>query len=80
MRENFIKEIHNSGLAGYFGKDKTIALVEAKYYWLKMKKDMTKYVAWCRMCQIAKGNSLNLRFYMLLSVPSSPWIDLLCPQ
>jgi hypothetical protein len=31
MRENIIKELHNSGLARYFGKDKMLALIEDKY-------------------------------------------------
>ena len=37
MRENIIREYHSSGMAGNFGKDKTIALVADKYYWPKMK-------------------------------------------
>jgi hypothetical protein len=32
MRENFIRELHSSGLAGHFGKDKMLALIEDKYY------------------------------------------------
>jgi hypothetical protein len=32
MRENFIRELHNSGLAGHFRKDKMLALIEDKYY------------------------------------------------
>ena len=31
MRENIIRELHSSGLAGHFGKDKTLALIEDKY-------------------------------------------------
>ena len=54
MRENIIKELHCSGLAGHFGKDKMLALIEDKYYWPKMKNDITRYVAWCRICQMAK--------------------------
>ena len=33
MRENPIKEKHSGGLARYFGRDKTIALVAKNYYW-----------------------------------------------
>ena len=59
MRENIIRELHSSGLAGHFGKDKTLALVEDKYYWPKIKRDVTRYVARCRICQMAKGHSQN---------------------
>ena len=36
MRENIIRELHNSGLAMHFGKDKTLALIDDKYYWSKI--------------------------------------------
>ena len=32
MREILIKERHSGGLAGHFGRDKTIALVAENYY------------------------------------------------
>ena len=50
MRGNFIRELHNSGLAGHFGKDTMIALIEDKYYLPKMKNDITRYVERCRIC------------------------------
>ena len=76
MRENIIRELHSSGLAGHFGKDKTLALVEDKYYWPKIKRDVTRYVARCRICQMAKGHSQNMGLYMALPVPMEPWTDL----
>ena len=57
MRENIIKEFHNGGIVGHFGKDKTINLVEDKYYWPKIKRDITQYVARCKIYQVAKGHS-----------------------
>ena len=76
MRENIIRELHSSGLAGHFGKDKTLALVKDKYYWPKIKRDVTRYVARCRICQMAKGHSQNTRLYMPLPIPMEPWTDL----
>jgi hypothetical protein len=76
MRGNIIRELHSSGLAGHFGKDKMLALIEDKYYWLNMKKDITRYMAQCRICQMAKGHSHNTRLYMPLPVTTCPWIDL----
>ncbi|MGP0580467.1 integrase zinc binding domain-containing protein, partial [Paenibacillus peoriae] len=38
MRENIIKELHSGGLRGDFGKDKTVDLVEDRYYWPGLKK------------------------------------------
>ena len=63
-------------MAGHFGKDKTIALVEDKYYWPKMKQDITRFVERCHICQVTKGHSQNTRFYMPLPVPVRLWTDL----
>ena len=76
MRKNIIEDLHSSGLEGHFGKDKTLALIEDKYYWLNMKKDITRYVEWCRIFQMDKGHSQNIGLYMPLLVPTSPWTDL----
>jgi hypothetical protein len=54
MRENIIRELYSSGLERNFGKDTTLSLIEDKYYWSKMKKDITRHVAQCRVCQMAK--------------------------
>ena len=76
MREKIIREIHSSGLVGHFGKDKTLSLIKDKYYLPKIKRDITRYVARCRISQMAKGHSQNTGFYMSLPVPMEPWTDL----
>ena len=76
MRENIIRELHSNGLAGYFRKDKMLALIEDKYYWLKMRKYITRYVERCRIFQMDKGHSQNTGLYMPLPVPTYPWIEI----
>jgi hypothetical protein len=73
MRENIIIELHSSGLEEHFGKDKTLTLIEDKYYWSKMKSDITMYVARCRICQMDKKHSQNIGFYMPLLMPTDSW-------
>lgn len=75
MRDNIIWELHSGDLAGHFGKGKKIALVEDKYYWPKLKRDINKYVVRCKICQVAKGHSQNIGFYTPLPIPMEPWID-----
>ncbi|GKA30594.1 putative CCCH-type zinc finger family protein [Tanacetum coccineum] len=60
---------------GHFGRDKSIALVERKYSWPKLKWDVTRHVERCEVCQQSKGVSTNAGLYTLLPVSSSHWID-----
>ena len=47
--------MHKGGLARHFRRDKTIALVEDRFYWPSLKKDVPRIVAQCRTCQLAKA-------------------------
>eukprot|EP01018_Ginkgo_biloba_P033322 Gb_18633 [translate_table: standard] len=75
MRENIIRELHNSGLGGHFGRDKTITLVKDRYYWPGLRKRVAKFVAQCKIYQVSKGTSQNTGLYNPLPVSSEPWTD-----
>ena len=47
FRDLLIWEMHAGGLAGHFGRDKTIALVEDRFYWPSLKRDVARIVAQC---------------------------------
>ena len=70
-----IWEMHAGGLAGHFGRDKTIALVEDRFYWPSLKKDVARIVAQCRTCQLAKAKKQNTGLHTPLLVPHEPWKD-----
>ena len=57
--------MHAGGLAGHFGRDKTIALVEDRFYWPSLKRDVSRIVAQCRTCQIAKAKKQNTAYILL---------------
>lgn len=59
LRHAIIKEQHGSGLGGHFGRDKTIAIIEGKFYWPKIYRDVARYVQRCKTCHTAKGHSQN---------------------
>ena len=48
----FIWELHAGGLAGHFGRDKIIALVEDYFYWPSLKWDVARSVSQCRTYQL----------------------------
>ena len=75
FRDLLIWEMHAGGLDGYFGRDKTIALVEDRFYLPSLKKDVARIVAQCRTCLLAKAKKQNTGLYTPLSVPEEPWKD-----
>ena len=59
-------------MGGHFGRDKTIALVEDRFFWPSLKKDVWKVIKQCRACQVGKCSKQNTGLYTPLPVPSKP--------
>ncbi|PKU69610.1 RNA-directed DNA polymerase [Dendrobium catenatum] len=75
IRLVLISECHDSGMAGHFGRDKTLSLIKEKFYWPAIHKDVNRYVRGCRICKRAKTPGTNAGLYLPLPVPSGPWED-----
>jgi hypothetical protein len=73
IRDNFLKEKHNGGLAGHFGHDKTFAQLSNSYYWLGMRIEVINFVNRCRICQHVKGKRQNTRLYQPFPIQKRPW-------
>jgi len=59
-RELLVWELHVGGLAGHFGHNKTIEVVEYRFYWPSLKRDVAKLVGRCHTCQLAKQRKQNI--------------------
>lgn len=68
-----IDDLHREG---HVGRDRTLQLVSASYYWPSMRRDVERYVERCRACQLAKGHASNAGLYLPLPIPTQPWTDL----
>ncbi|GJV56719.1 putative nucleotidyltransferase, ribonuclease H [Tanacetum coccineum] len=66
-------ELHDEG---HVGRDRTLQLVQASYFWPSMKKEVDRYVKRCRVCQVSKGTATNAGLYMPFHVPLQPWVDI----
>jgi hypothetical protein len=77
VREFVVTELHAGGIAGHFGRDKTAHLVEDRFYWPGLRRDVNTVVQRCRVCQLAKGAKQNTGLYNLLPIPDGPWEDII---
>ena len=66
-------EVHWGALGGHFGRDKTLDLVQADFYWPKLNRDVDRLVKQCHVCHLAKTRNQNNGLYMPLPVPMAPW-------
>ncbi|GJS37661.1 putative nucleotidyltransferase, ribonuclease H [Tanacetum coccineum] len=73
IRLQIIKELHGEG---HVGRDRTLQLVQASYFWPTMRKEVDRYVKRSRVCQVSKGTTTNAGLYMPLHVPLQPWVDI----
>ena len=58
IRTLIISEAHDSPMAGHFGMDRTIELVQRQWNWKGLRADVRAYVRSCLLCQRAK-HSVN---------------------
>lgn len=72
LRLRIITELHGEG---HVGRDKTLQLVAASYFWPILRKDVERFVERCRACQLSKGQASNAGLYLPLPVPTQPWTD-----
>ncbi|KAK6155787.1 hypothetical protein DH2020_010035 [Rehmannia glutinosa] len=69
LRLRLIAELHG---VGHAGRDRSIDLVRRRF-WPTLHRDVARYVARCRICNVSKGTSTNAGLYRPLPVPTRPW-------
>jgi transposase InsO family protein len=69
-----MKICHDDPTAGHLGHKKTLTLVQRKYYWPKMNRDVKDYVEGCDICQRTKARRRKPAGEMqALSLPAKPF-------
>lgn len=49
LRLKIITDLHIGGLAARIGRDKTVAAVEARFYWPHHRRDIIKFIQRCKL-------------------------------
>ena len=62
--------MHCGGLAAHLGQDKTISLIEERFYWPKLRTAIAWFFELCLVCQTAKSASQNTGLCTPLPIPS----------
>ncbi|KAL5525062.1 hypothetical protein ACEPAF_8931 [Sanghuangporus sanghuang] len=74
IREDVMKEHHDSTLAGHPGATKTIQLITRRYWWPRMSADVRVYVRGCDRCQRTKAlRTTRAKVLHPNEVPEAPW-------
>ncbi len=57
LMETTLKLLHDAPSAGHPGRDKTLSMALAKYYWPTLRLDIEKHIAQCLSCAETKGTT-----------------------
>jgi hypothetical protein len=68
-----IWEAHYSRVAGHFGMEKTVVVLQKHFYWPKLRQDVIKYIKSCTACTITKPSIKKKCLYTPLPIPEKPW-------
>ena len=76
LQIEIIADCHDPPLAGHYGKDKVIELVQRDFWWPKLDQLVKHYIRGCDSCQRAKAKS-HAPYGLLqpLPVPEARWSD-----
>jgi hypothetical protein len=72
-----ILESHYSRVAGQFGMEKAVTLLQKYFYWSELQHDVSKYIRYCTSCSISKTTIKKQGLYTPLPTPNGPWESIL---
>lgn len=84
LREDIIRQHHDSAIAGHPGRFKTHELITRNYWWPRIQADVRLYVEGCEICQRTKSHRSKLTAPLSPNeIPTKPWeiisVDMIGP-
>ena len=68
-----IWEAHYSHMAGHFGPEKIVVILQKFFIWPKIRQDVSKYIRSCTTCTITKPTIEKQGLYTPLPTSDKPW-------
>lgn len=76
MRDHLFDDIYSEGFMTHSGRDKTISLMEERYYWGYLRKEVSNMIKKCHVFKSSKEDVHNVRPYLPLHISSTIWEEL----
>lgn len=74
VQNGVLWELRDSVLSGHPGIEKTVHVVQERFYWKNMVRRITQYIKTCQACQRSKGRTGKTPGYLRpLEVPTARW-------
>jgi transposase InsO family protein len=74
LKQELLLKYHDDPLAGHFGPERTLHLLQRKYIWKNMTEDIQKYCQSCHICQTGKPKRHQAYGHLeSLPIPTQPW-------
>ena len=74
LRQELLKETHDTKWAGHPGEERILALLARSFHWPKMKEDVQVYVKTCHVCHVDKTErKKETGLLHPLSILEKPW-------
>lgn len=74
LRANIMMRNHDDPIGGHYGVDKTVELLQRKYFWPYVRRDVHEYIGRCAACQLNKiRRHKPWGTLVSLPVPNAAW-------
>jgi hypothetical protein len=71
--ESYATWAHYSKVAGHFGVDRIVTILQKRFYWPKFQHDVNKYIQSCTAYAIANLAIKKQGLYTPPPIPKKPW-------
>ena len=75
-RKLLIQEMHEGELMGHFGVAKTLAMLQEKFFWPFIRKEVQRHCSSCITCLHAKSTAMPSGLYTPLPIAFTSWKDI----